>query len=183
MAILLSLSEIQKMSKQKNIPPLWISFTIHDDRPNKLRSDEMLETACKTTIQEANALNIQLEAIGVNCSTPSAISNAVPALAKIVEGTNIKVSAYGNCFKTTTSEWISSLDEDVVVKGESKSAGAPFRTHTAEEYDEEGYLLPDAYTKFAREWAESGATIIGGCCGSRPKHMEEVASSLKKPLQ
>ena len=53
-------------------------------------------------------------------------------------------------------------------------------TRSAEDYDEEGYLLPDAYAKFAREWVGSGATTIGGCCGSRPQHMKKVASLLKQ---
>lgn len=168
------------------IPPLWISFTVHDDKPTQLRSDESLLVACNTIIQEANALsnNFSLEAIGVNCSTPNAISVAVPILCKLVEGADIKVLCYGNCFQTTTSEWINSLDEDETSNGidatSCTTSGTNKQTNDcAEDYDEEGYLLPDVYARYVSEWVRSGATIIGGCCGSRPKHMRIVASLLK----
>lgn len=181
-AILRSLSGInEKLGRGKSshtIPPLWMSFTIHDNSPTKLRSDELLETACKSIIQEADYLNIPLEAVGINCSAPSAISKAVPILTRILEGTSIKVCAYGNCFKTTTSEWISSLDNN-----DDSGGGTSITTEKtacgkvsicAGDYDEEGYLVPDAYAKYTSEWAKSGAQIIGGCCGSRPKHMAKV---------
>jgi len=181
LAILRSLSGMQKTGGYPVIPPVWISFTIRDDRPDKLRSDESLEEACQTVIQEATSLDhpLRLEAIGVNCSTPTAISDAIPILAKTVEGTNIKVSAYGNCFRTTTSEWMSSLDNDNEGNDGSTTGAAKQQTTCAEEYDEEGYLLPDAYANYALEWTKAGARIVGGCCGSRPKHMQKVADILK----
>jgi len=174
LAILRSISGIQKLGNH-HIPPLWISLTIHDNRPTKLRSDEALEVACQTIIREANSLDLPLEAIGVNCSAPSAISIAVPILAKIVVGTKIKVCAYGNCFRTTTSEWMNSLDEDS--KGQEESCTKDEIKET--DYDGEGYLTPDAYAKYASKFVESGATVIGGCCGSRPKHMYAVVAALR----
>lgn len=181
LAILRSLSDIQRMGQHNNnIPPLWMSFTIHDDGPTKLRSDESLETACQSIIHEANSLNLPLEAVGVNCSAPNAISNAVPILAKITERTNIKVCAYGNCFQTTTSEWMRSLDDNNDGGDESAEKMEKQKMELREkDYDEEGYLMPDAYATYTFEWAKSGARIIGGCCGSRPRHMDEVARALK----
>ena len=177
-AILHSLSNTTQQKKSENIslPPIWISFTIHDDKPTNLRSDETLEDVCKSIIQEASKLNLPLQVIGVNCSTPTAISTAIPILAKVTEGTNIKVSAYGNCFQTTTSEWMNSLDDngDDVQDDTTKMIKID-----SLDYDEEGYLTPDAYTKFTLEWIKSGAQIIGGCCGSRPAHMHKVAAAIK----
>lgn len=175
-AILRSLHNIQnqKMEKRIIIPPIWMSFTIHDDQPTMLRSDELLEAACVSIIEEATNLNLPLEAIGVNCSTPRAISKAVPMLTQFTEGANIKVCAYGNCFKTTTSEWINSLGEDCTAEQQTNTADS-----CSMEYDEEGYMLPEVYAKFACEWAQAGADIIGGCCGSRPMHMKKVVSALK----
>ena len=184
-AILRSLSSInEEMGRVKaghTIPPIWMSFTIHDDSPTKLRSDELLETACNSIIQESDYLNLPLEAVGINCSAPRAISKAVPILTRILEGTSIKVCAYGNCFKTTTSEWISSLDDN----GDSVDSTSITTDKTVcgevsicvGDYDEEGYLVPDAYAKYTSEWAKSGAQIIGGCCGSRPKHMAKVINN------
>ena len=177
-AILRSLNCIHQMGKHR-IPPLWLSFTVHDDQPSKLRSDEPLDMVCQSILHEATILNLPLEAVGINCSAPSAISHAVPILAKLVEGTAIKVCAYGNCFKTSTSEWIQTLNDDA--NDRNSECTAEQRTEVeicAEDYDEEG-LTPDAYAAAAIEWARSGARIIGGCCGSRPKHMSKVATALK----
>ncbi|KAL7552390.1 hypothetical protein ACHAWF_017350 [Thalassiosira exigua] len=175
-AILRSLSRLRDASSSA-IPPLWVSFTVHDDRPTRLRSDEPLDAACSSVVEEAGSLSLPLEAVGVNCSTPSAISAAVPILAGLTAGTNVGVLAYGNCFRTTTSEWMNSLEEG----GGSGGAGAPGGSNgRSEDYDEDGYLLPDAYAKYAVAWADAGATIVGGCCGSRPEHMEKVAGVLKR---
>lgn len=182
-AILQSLSNIihKKNPSHNNmtIPLIWISFTIHDDEPTKLRSDESLEIACQSIIQEANNLNLSIDALGINCSSPRAISQAVPILTKVTEGTNIKVCAYGNCFRTTTSEWINSLGEDDTTNDDIDMKKTMIESDN--DYDEDGYLLPDIYAKFATEWKESGAQIIGGCCGSRPKHLCKVAAVLKDP--
>ena len=183
-AILRSLHSIivnQSMAEKRDLPPLWMSFTIHDNDPSKLRSDELLETACATIIEEATNLNLPLEAIGINCSAPRAISMAVPMLTKLVEGTNIKVCAYGNCFQTTTSEWINSLGNEANASAGTSTAEQQVNVldSSTEDYDDAGYLIPEVYAKFAIEWAQSGAKIIGGCCGSKPIHMEKVASALK----
>ena len=42
-------------------------------------------------------------------------------------------------------------------------------------------ITPDAYLRFATEWVESGADIIGGCCGISPDHIRTLADSLKAP--
>ena len=70
----------------------------------------MLETACRLVVREASNLDVLLESIGVNCSTPSAISGAVPMIANIAQKAGIGVSAYANCFRTTTTEWMDSLE-------------------------------------------------------------------------
>ncbi|HVJ16264.1 MAG TPA: homocysteine S-methyltransferase family protein [Polyangiaceae bacterium] len=33
----------------------------------------------------------------------------------------------------------------------------------------------DRYVELAREWRTAGATILGGCCGTEPKHIEALA--------
>ena len=125
---------------------------------------------------ESISLDLPLEAIGINCAAPGAISTAVRILANIVEKSEIKVCAYGNCFWTTTSDWMDSLYKDLE-EGNNNSATTEI-THTKycalKDYYDAGYLLSDSYARYAREWASAGATIIGGCCGIRPIHMHQV---------
>ena len=45
--------------------------------------------------------------------------------------------------------------------------------------DENGWTNTDAveprqYAKYAMEWFESGASIIGGCCGTTPESIKAV---------
>ena len=35
------------------------------------------------------------------------------------------------------------------------------------------------YARFAKEWIESGATIVGGCCGTSPDTIAVLAESIK----
>ncbi|KAL9188164.1 hypothetical protein ACHAXT_006542 [Thalassiosira profunda] len=130
---------------------------------------------------EASNLDVPLESIGVNCSTPSAISGAVPMIANIAQEAGIGVSAYGNCFRTTTTEWMDSLEGEAESDKEGACAVVKQSSSRAEDYDGEGYLLPDSYARFARQWVALGATIVGGCCGSRPGHMKAVARTMRHP--
>ena len=36
-------------------------------------------------------------------------------------------------------------------------------------------ITPDAHLKWVHQWQELGATIIGGCCGIGPEHIEAIA--------
>lgn len=171
-AIIKALSSVIDTNQNIPIPPtVWMSFTINDDKPNQLRSGESLIDVCRSIINQAEISKVPIDAIGVNCSTPSSISIALKELNEMGV-TGIKYIVYGNCFQKTTSEWIRSLkhDEDFCVD---------MNHRRFDEYDSDGYLLPEIYARYARTWADSGATIIGGCCGCRPDHMKAVASNFR----
>ncbi len=42
----------------------------------------------------------------------------------------------------------------------------------------EDVISPEHYADYCPAWLDAGATIIGGCCGIGPKHMEVVAETL-----
>ena len=170
-AIIKTLSSLKDTNQNIIIPPLWISFTIHDDKPNELRSGESLIDVCRLIINQAELSKIHIDAIGVNCSTPSSISVALKELNEMGV-TGIKYIVYGNCFQKTTSEWIRSLNND-------NNTSVGMNHHKFDEYDDEGYLRPEIYAKYAKTWAGAGASIIGGCCGCSPDHMKAVSSNLR----
>ncbi|HBT29198.1 MAG TPA: homocysteine S-methyltransferase, partial [Erwinia persicina] len=35
------------------------------------------------------------------------------------------------------------------------------------------------YLHWAQEWVAAGATLVGGCCGIGPEHIQRLASALK----
>ena len=172
-AILKALAAIQGTHQRNIIPLVWISFTIHDDKPEQLRSGELLIDACRFIEKEAGLQNIFIDAIGINCCAPSSVSTALTILREELKNNEIKCLCYGNCFQTTTSEWIRSLKSS-----SSSSSCDEVSKSNCHDYDADGYFLPESYAKYAKEWAKNGAAIIGGCCGCSPNHMKSVQTAL-----
>ena len=40
-------------------------------------------------------------------------------------------------------------------------------------------LTPEKMSKFAKKFKDEGATILGGCCETRPQHIKEMARLIK----
>ncbi len=129
--------------------PLWISFTLADDRPEpsdpRLRSGEPVAEAVRATARLGAA------AVLFNCSQPEVMAPALEVardtLAEL--GAAVKTGAYSNTFQpkdasTQANEEVSDLRSD---------------------------LDPPGYLAFARAWVARGATIVGGCCGIGPEHI------------
>jgi S-methylmethionine-dependent homocysteine/selenocysteine methylase len=41
-------------------------------------------------------------------------------------------------------------------------------------------LTGDVYSRFACEWADAGASMIGGCCGIGAQHIHTLTNALRK---
>ena len=89
----------------------------------------------------------QLEAVLLNCTSPEAVGVTMPRL-RAVAAAEVQIGAYANGFVTASS-----------------GAG---------EYDEE--LTPEKYAEIAAGWVEDGASIVGGCCGIMPPHIEVLSN-------
>lgn len=42
---------------------------------------------------------------------------------------------------------------------------------------------PEQFADCAAEWAEAGARIVGGCCGTTPEHIRAIASRVRRTLR
>ena len=130
--------------------PVWIGLTVDDTDGTKLRSGEPLADI-------APVLNeFQPQVVFLNCSTPEAINQGMPELAKL----GFAFGAYGNGFTKITSEF--------------DHIGATVDSLTARTD-----LTPETYADHAQGWAKSGATYIGGCCEVTPAHIKELARRFK----
>ena len=67
------------------------------------------------------------------------------------------IGGYANAFSPIPPDW--TLD------GDKESDGF---------LDMRSDLDPDAYVKHALEWLNGGATVVGGCCGTRPSHIAKI---------
>jgi len=39
-------------------------------------------------------------------------------------------------------------------------------------------LNPENYAAHVTEWLKTGATVVGGCCGTRPSHIAKIRSNI-----
>lgn len=129
--------------------PVWVSWTLADDRSGRLRSGESVGEAA------AALEGLDVQALLVNCSIPEAVTAAMPALAQAAAGR--PYGGYANGFQPKLEQ------------GVSDGADVP---------DAREDLTPDGYAAFADGWLEAGARLIGGCCEVGPAHIAELRRRL-----
>lgn len=130
--------------------PVWVSWTLADDSPPRLRSGE--------TIADAVAAldGLAVAALLFNCSPPEIISEALPEMAALA---GRPFGAYANAFQPVPECW--KYDGDDTLPS----------TRTD--------LSPEAYAHFARGWLGAHASIIGGCCEVGPDHIRALRALIE----
>ena len=153
--------------------PLWVAWTLEDGAwPPKLRGGEYLADAAASLMatearrrrageEEAQGSNsspppLSIAAHLINCCTPASVTAGIAVLRAVLPP-GVAVGGYANGFARTTTAWL---------EGKEK--------------DKDGLIMPAAYASAAAEWVDSGATILGGCCGVGPDHLRAVAGLLGK---
>lgn len=124
--------------------PTWLALTVKDEDGTKLRSGEDI-SMIKPLIEEFSP-----KAVMINCSTPEAVSQAIPTVAKL----NTPFGAYANGFTFITSDFT--------------------KTETVDALEARNDLGSNEYADFCQTWVDMGATIIGGCCEVGPAHIAEM---------
>ena len=128
--------------------PVWVSWTLHEDRSSNLRSEESVEDAVIALE------NLPVNGFLANCCAPESITRFIP---KII-GTGIKwLGGYANTFAPIPQDW--TLD------GDKESDG--LLTLRSD-------LDPESYGNHVTDWLDAGATVVGGCCGTRPAHITRM---------
>lgn len=135
--------------------PLWIAFTLRDDLDAAevcLRSGESLQAALELAIE------VKAAALLFNCSLPEVIGRALAELGPLrdAQAPELEIGGYGNTFSPRDG------------KAEANSDVAELRE-----------VSPQQYAALASEWRDSGARLVGGCCGIGPEHIAAVAAALK----
>lgn len=130
--------------------PVWVSFTLHEDRSGRLRSGESIADAVRALG------DLPVSGILANCCPPESITAAMPAL----QASGVSYfGGHANTFGPVPATW--TLD------GSAPSDGVlPLRDD----------LDPAAYLDHVRHWWNAGATVVGGCCGTRPAHIALLAA-------
>lgn len=121
--------------------PVWVSWTLHEEEAATLRSGEPIPDAV------AMLEEFPISGFLANCCPPEAITKAIPSL--VATGARF-AGGYANTFLPAPPDW------------------------TLEEEGLRGLrvdLDPATYANHAAAWLDAGATVIGGCCGTRPAHI------------
>ena len=91
----------------------------------------------------------------VNCCGANFVTAALPELRRFTGG---PIGGYANAER---------VGPDDVDHGVDVNADAAQREAAT-------YLNPEAYGLEVQKWIDAGATIVGGCCGTRPKHIRRL---------
>ena len=127
--------------------PVWVSFTLREDKSGKLRSGETIADAA------AKLKDLPVSGILANCTAPESIDAAMPELAKLGK----VAGGYANTFQDIPKDW--------VMDGKKPTDGL---LKLRDDLD------PEHYAVHAKSWLEAGARVIGGCCGTGPAHIARL---------
>ena len=128
--------------------PVWVAWTLHEDRSGNLRSGESIAEA-------VSALDgLPVSGFLANCCAPESITRAMPHLARLGVPW---IGGYANTFSPIPQDW--------TLGGDKETDGL-----LALRDD----LGPERYAAHVADWLAAGATVVGGCCGTRPAHIEKM---------
>ncbi|MBD3765537.1 MAG: homocysteine S-methyltransferase family protein [Rhodobacterales bacterium] len=129
--------------------PVWLSVTVDDRDGSRLRSGERVAEVAALARDGAAA-------VLANCSAPEAMAAALDALT----AAGLPYGCYANGFRQITADFLKD---------------AP----TVDALEARPEMVPELYAQFAAHWAGQGATILGGCCETRPAHIAAMADRLR----
>ena len=128
--------------------PFWLAYSLKDDLDMEvpcLRSEESLEEALELAIE------CKADAMLFNCSMPEVIGRGLAYIAPLCnkKAPSLLTGGYANAFaprdaNIKANSGLSTLRDDIST---------------------------EQYLQIAQEWKQSGASIIGGCCGIGPEHI------------
>lgn len=156
---LIAEGEAVRVAVEKTGKPFWISFTLADDAAQvaggapKLRSGETVAEAA------AWAAGSGASALLFNCAKPEVMEAAVRVASDVFKqkGVSLEIGVYANAFEADTDE--TAANEGL--------------------HETRKDLTTDAYSRFACNWADAGASMIGGCCGIGASHIHTLAGVLR----
>jgi S-methylmethionine-dependent homocysteine/selenocysteine methylase len=128
--------------------PVWVCWTLHEDRSGRLRSGEEIGEAARSLS------DLAVTGALANCCAPESITSAMPQLKQT--GMNY-IGGYANTFQPIPEDWD--------LTGDKQTDGF---------LDLRADLDPESYAAHVSDWLKAGANAVGGCCGTRPAHIARL---------
>lgn len=139
-----ALSAIQRSKAQT-----WVSWTLHGNRVNLLPSGENIAKAF-SDLEELEA-----DAYLVNCCGANLLGQAIETLSNL---TKKPIGGYAN------AENIINFSTNLSSSNQAENDQKNSRVEINE----------SEYASEVKKWMDSGATIVGGCCRTRPSYIKEL---------
>ena len=133
--------------------PVWVSWTLHGDVRNTLPSGETVNQA----FLELNGL--EPDAYLINCCAANLVTPSIKALKEL---TDVPIGGYANA-------------ENVILNATNSNLKLAAERH----WDSAIEINEKAYLEEARLWIKEGASIVGGCCRTKPSYIKELSENLK----
>jgi S-methylmethionine-dependent homocysteine/selenocysteine methylase len=147
-----SIAEVRLVAELLNDDPRprWFSFTLDDS----LNAQGLAQLRSGESVKDAVIAATELNAAAVlfNCSPPEVMS---AALLEAAAHSAVPLGVYANAFEPSDNKrganvGISQLRRDT---------------------------QPPNYLRWANEWVDQGASIVGGCCGIGPEHIAALSAA------
>jgi homocysteine S-methyltransferase len=129
----------------------WLSWTIYGNQ-NTLPSGETITEAFNVVS------DLECDAYLINCGGANLITEGIKELRPL---TNKRIGGYGN------SEKIEITNKDRSDRPEEDHWSAATAINENE------------YTEEVKVWVKEGATIVAGCCRTRPSHIKNMAEAFQ----
>ena len=142
-------------SIQQSNAKIWVSWTLHGNRRNTLPSGENIKLAF-LDLQELKA-----DAFLINCCGANLVAEAIKTLSDL---TKKPVGGYAN------AENIIAFSENFNINNQAED----------DQRDSRKQINESDYANEVEKWIDLGATIIGGCCRTRPSYIRELNNLIKK---
>ena len=142
-------------SIQQSNAKIWVSWTLHGNRRNTLPSGENIKSAF-LDLQELKA-----DAFLINCCGANLVAEAIKTLSDL---TIKPVGGYAN------AENIIAFSENCNINNQAED----------DQRDSRMQINESDYANEVEKWINLGATIIGGCCRTRPSYIRELNNLIKK---
>ncbi len=134
---------------------VWLSWTLQGDRKGHLPSGETIAQA------HAAVAGFDIRAFLFNCCGANFVTSALTTLRELTE---VAIGGYANS---------ACVIENVIEAEDSAPIPQPEQLQR-EALDVDGYAL------VVEQWIDAGATLVGGCCSTRPAHIARLRALIDR---
>jgi len=146
----------EEQSKWKKPVAVWVSFCIASDYGMGQKPHLLLGGTLKDAIDQLTACGLLdvsfVPVMLVNCCDVKLVNNSILQLSEALPS-SFRVGAYPNAFSIPPPD---------------------AANHTLRHVDFN--ISPEFLKAQAKQWIQSGASVLGGCCGIGPDHIRAMAS-------